>query len=47
MSQTERRPEDDPRFQRVRASLIGALTELAAEKLIREKEEKKDEKKDE
>ena len=32
MSQTERRPEDDPRFQRVRASLIGALTELAAEK---------------
>lgn len=32
MSRTERRPEDDPRFQRVRASLIEAVTALAAEK---------------
>ena len=28
----ERRPEDDPRFQRVREQLVRAVTELAAEK---------------
>ncbi len=32
VSKPERRPEDDPRFQRVRDQLVRAVTELAAEK---------------
>lgn len=32
MSRTDRRPEDDPRYQRVRARLVGALLDLAATK---------------